>query len=162
MIYTPALIPELDVSDLEQSLHFYTRLLAFRVQYAREEEGFVYLAWGNAHLMLEAASGPGRRWRTAPLEAPYGRGVNFQVQIPDAGEIFIKLQAAGSPIVQRLEEKWYRRGTVEVGNHQFVAADPDGYLIRCFTDLGQRAVPPAADVIPFHVPAKPTAQKPPE
>ena len=154
MIYTPALIPELDVSDLEKSLKFYTQLLGFRVQYTREEEGFVYLAWGNAHLMLEIADGPGRRWHTSPLEAPFGRGVNFQIQIPDAGEIFVKMQAAGSPIIQHLEEKWYRRGTVEVGNHQFVVADPDGYLIRCFTDLGQRAIPAAADVIPFHTPAK--------
>ncbi|HEY0476960.1 MAG TPA: hypothetical protein VGD37_05520 [Kofleriaceae bacterium] len=37
-----------------------------------------------------------------------------------------------------MEERWYRRNDHEVGNRQFVVADPDGYLLRFFGDLGQR------------------------
>ena len=31
------------------------------------------------------------------------------------------------------EESWYRRGSEENGNRQFVVADPDGYLLRFYT-----------------------------
>ena len=36
-------------------------------------------------------------------------------------------------------ERWYRKNGAEVGNRQFVVADPDGYLLRFFEDLGSRA-----------------------
>ena len=75
----PVLVPELDVSDLARSLDFYVGLIGFEVLYERPEERFAYLTLGDAHLMLEEAAGPGRRFRTAPLERPYGRGVNFQI-----------------------------------------------------------------------------------
>ena len=39
-----------------------------------------------------------------------------------------------------LEERWYRREDEELGNRQFVVADPDGYLLRFFTNLGTRPV----------------------
>jgi uncharacterized glyoxalase superfamily protein PhnB len=59
---------------------------------------------------------------------------------------------AGAEIVMPMEERWYRVdvvqpggrwqtvGPTEVGNRQFVVADPDGYLWRPFQDLGQRRV----------------------
>ncbi|WP_217351229.1 hypothetical protein [Thalassospira marina] len=37
------------------------------------------------------------------------------------------------------EDKWYRIGDVESGNRQFVVADPDGYLLRFFEELGERS-----------------------
>jgi hypothetical protein len=57
---------------------------------------------------------------------------------------------AGVDIVVPIEERWYRvdvaesggrwqmTGSTEVGNRQFVLADPDGYLWRPFRDLGMR------------------------
>ena len=46
--------------------------------------------------------------------------------------------AAGLEPQLPLEGRWYRRGAGEVGNRQFAVADPDGYLLRFFTDLGER------------------------
>ena len=135
---TPRLIPELDVRNLGAALEFYVAQLGFRVLYERPEERFVMLEFEGARLMLEEATGPGRRFRTAPLEPPYGRGVNFQIQANDASALFGRLVSAGATIVIPLEEKWYRSGEQEVGNRQFVVADPDGYLLRFFTDLGSR------------------------
>ena len=74
----PGLVPELDVSDLAQSLEFYVGLIGFAVRYERPEERFAYLTLDRAHLMLEEAEGPGRRFRRAPLERPYGRGATFR------------------------------------------------------------------------------------
>lgn len=134
----PQLIPELDVTNLEQSLHFYVNTIGFSVKYERSEERFVMLDLEGAALMLEEAAGPGRRFRTAPLEKPFGRGVNFQIQVSDVDSIYKKVLASQSEIIVPLEERWYRSGAKELGNRQFVVADPDGFLLRLYSDLGSR------------------------
>jgi len=136
----PKLIPELDVADLDRSLAFYTQVIGFRVLYDRPEERFAYLDLDGVHMMLEEAEGPGRRFSTALLEHPYGRGVNFQIEVADVDALHARVQAAGFALLIPLEERWYRRDATELGNRQFVVADPDGYLLRFFTDLGERAL----------------------
>lgn len=136
----PRLIPELEVNDLRESLRFYLTTLGFMLRYDRPEERFAMLDLEGVYLMLEEAEGPGRRFRTAPLERPFGRGVNFQIQVSDARKLYDRVSAAGTEIVIPLEERWYRAGERELGNLQFVVADPDGYLLRFFTELGERRV----------------------
>jgi catechol 2,3-dioxygenase-like lactoylglutathione lyase family enzyme len=135
---TAPLVPELDVSDLDASLAFYVGVLGFSVRYERPEERFAYLKRDGAELMLEEADGPGRRFHTAPLEAPFGRGMNLQVQVTEVAKLLAAVREAGAEVVVDLEERWYRRKDLEVGNRQFVVADPDGYLLRFFEDLGAR------------------------
>lgn len=135
---TAALVPELDVADLETSLEFYVGILGFRVRYERPEERFAYLERESAELMLEEAAGPGRRFRTAPLERPFGRGVNLQIACGDVEALERRVTAAGLDLIVALETRWYRAGQIERGNRQFVVADPDGYLLRFFEDLGER------------------------
>lgn len=133
-----SLIPELDVSNLKHSLDFYVGHLGFALLYARPEERFAMLTLQGIRLMLEEAEGPGRRFQTAPLEKPFGRGVNFQIAIVNVDEIHQRALASHQTIVIPLEERWYRRDAQELGNRQFVVADPDGYLLRFCTDLGAR------------------------
>lgn len=133
-----ALIPELDVADLDRSLQFYLEVIGCELQYQRTEERFVFLGLEGAQLMLEEAAGPGRRFRTAQLEYPYGRGINLQIRVADVNSLYERSCASGFPIIIPLEEQWYRRDALEVGNRQFVISDPDGYLLRFFTDLGSR------------------------
>ena len=132
--------PELDVSNLETSLQFYVALLGFEISFARPEEKFAYLLLDGAGFMLEQV-GAGRSFHTAPLEQPYGRGVNFQIHVKDVRELQQRVQSAGISFVVPLEERWYRQGEIERGNRQFVVADPDGYLLRFFEDMGTRPVP---------------------
>jgi catechol 2,3-dioxygenase-like lactoylglutathione lyase family enzyme len=132
------LVPELDVTDLDISLAFYCDILGFRVRYQRPEERFAYLEREGAELMLEEAAGPGRRFRTAPLERPFGRGANFQIRVTDAPGLIERVRGAGASILLAIEDRWYRRGDGEVGNRQFVVVDPDGYLLRFFEDIGRR------------------------
>jgi catechol 2,3-dioxygenase-like lactoylglutathione lyase family enzyme len=138
------LVPELDVADLDQSLAFYVGVVGFRVLFDRPEERFAYLDRAGVHLMLEEAAGPGRRFRTAPLEHPYGRGVNFMIEVQEIERLHRRVQTGGFQIVIPLEERWYRENQIENGQRQFVVADPDGYLLRFFTDLGQRPVRPGS------------------
>ncbi|HEY1783772.1 MAG TPA: VOC family protein [Roseiarcus sp.] len=144
MATTPPVVPELDVADLARSLSFYVDILGFRVRIERPEERFAYLTRGPIHLMLEQAEGPGRRFRTAPLEYPFGRGINLQIEVPDVDHLHTETLRAGAAIHIPLEERWYRRGDEEVGNRQFVVIDPDGYLLRFFTSLGRRQSAPSA------------------
>ena len=132
------LVPELDVENLDRSLAFYVEVAGFRILFGRSEERFAYLDRDGAQLMLEEAAGPGRRFRTASLEHPYGRGINLMIEVSDIDALHTRITAAGLCIVIPLEERWYRENKIENGQRQFVVADPDGYLLRFFTDLGQR------------------------
>jgi catechol 2,3-dioxygenase-like lactoylglutathione lyase family enzyme len=132
------LVPELICADFARSLAFYTDVLGFAVRYARPEERFAYLEREGAELMIEQAVG--RAFLAAPLEHPYGRGVNFQIAVGDVATLHARVIDAGCPLYLPLEEKWYRRGAEEVGNRQFIVPDPDGYLLRFFQSLGVRAL----------------------
>jgi catechol 2,3-dioxygenase-like lactoylglutathione lyase family enzyme len=148
------LVPELDVTELAASLRFYARVLEFRTLFERPAERFAYLERDGVELMIQEAAGPGRRFRTAPLEPPCGRGVNFQLRVDDIEAVYGRAVEAGIEIVVPMEERWYRvdvaerggrwqtTGPTAAGNRQFVLADPDGYLWRPFRDLGVR---PATD-----------------
>jgi catechol 2,3-dioxygenase-like lactoylglutathione lyase family enzyme len=136
---TARLVPELDVSDLERSLTFYVEVCGFSILYERPAERFAYLELDGAELMLQAADGPGRRFRTAALEAPYGRGINLQIEVAEVEPILARILQVGAEIVVSLEERWYPSAEGVLGNRQLVVADPDGYLLRLFEDLGSRA-----------------------
>lgn len=137
----PALIPEFAVTDWRTSKAFYCDLLGFTVDYARPEDGFVMLKLGMARLMIDQI-GTGRSFddKHVPNHYPFGRGLNVQVEVADVWPAHTRLTAAQYPIYFALENKWYRRHDMETGNRQFVVADPDGYLIRLFQDLGTRAI----------------------
>ncbi len=129
--------PELDVSNLQNSLQFYVATLGFELLFERPEEKFAYLTLNGAGFMLEQI-GAGRSFCAAPLERPYGRGVNFQIRVDGVVDLLRRVQAVGIPLVLPMEERWYRQGANERGNRQFVVADPDGYLLRFFQDMGTR------------------------
>lgn len=93
---------------------------------------------GDAHIMLEELTGPGRRFTHAPLELPFGRGINFQIQINDVDDVYKLVQESNLIVHVPIEDRWYRKDDIEEGNRQFCVFDPDGYLLRFFTDLGKR------------------------
>lgn len=142
---TPALVPELSVSDWQASRAFYCGLLGFACRHQRPEDGFAYLTLGPAHLMIDQL-GLGRDFDPglSAADRPFGRGVNLQIRVPDLAPILATLDQAGWPLHLPPEDRWYRQGHREVGNRQCVVADPDGYLLRLFTDLGDRPAGAAA------------------
>ncbi|MDR3505138.1 MAG: VOC family protein [Acidocella sp.] len=132
------LVPELVVSDLEASLRFWRDLIGFSVAYDRPEAGFAYLDLDGAQVMLEQRSTADDQWVTGPLEAPLGRGINFQIEVPALQPVLDRLASAGWPLFMAPEEAWYRAGEVEMGQRQFLVMDPDGYLLRLAEDIGER------------------------
>lgn len=134
-----ALVPELDVFDLDTSLRFWCDGLGFVVAYSRAKSGFAYLEREGAQVMLNRING---NWETGPLERPLGRGLNFQFAVRAVAPILSRLDALGWPLFRPLHDAWYRAGTREVGCRQFLVQDPNGYLLRFSESLGDRAVSP--------------------
>ncbi len=132
------LVPEFLVTNLATSLHFWSKILGFSVAYDRPENGFAYLDLDGAQIMLEQRDEAERQWVTGPLEAPLGRGINFQIEMPAISPIIERLRLASWPLFMAPEEKWYRVGNAEVGQRQFLVLDPDGYLLRLVMSLGEQ------------------------
>lgn len=132
-----ALIPELTVSNLERSLEFYV-LLGFKVEYGRPEKGFYFLSLGRAQLMLEQFQPEG--WITGQLEPPFGRGINFQIEVKDLGPMLEGLALLEYPLYREPYETWRRVDQQLIGEREFLVQDPDGYLLRFSEHLGNRPI----------------------
>lgn len=136
----PDLVPELLVTDIAVSIDFWRGRCGFEIAYSRPDEGFAHLVRGSAHVMLEQR-GIGRNWVTGELERPLGRGLNFQIAVPDLAPILASLAQADWPLFMDPEEKWYRvSDSEEAGVGQFLVEDPDGYLLRFQSSIGRRSV----------------------
>jgi lactoylglutathione lyase len=124
------LVPELICSDLARSRSFYCDVLGFGVRYERPDERFVYLEREGAELMLEQPLTRDRLFPVAELVAPFGRGVNLQIEVHDVNAVHADVLAAGFDVFLPLEERRYERDDDAVVVRQFAVQDPDGYLLR--------------------------------
>ena len=131
-------IPELSVSNLENSLKFY-KTLGFKIEYERAENKFVFLSMGDIQFMLQELS-DNEKWELAPLTYPFGNGINFQLEVDSVDRIYSKLKEHNYPIAFDIEENWYRQDDKLLGNKEFLVQDPDGYLLRFSEDLGEKEV----------------------
>jgi catechol 2,3-dioxygenase-like lactoylglutathione lyase family enzyme len=133
------LVPELLVTDIDASLRFWCGLCGFSIAFERLYEGFAYLDRDGAQVMLEER-GRNRNWITGALDAPYGRGMNFEIRVASVDPILQSLTEAGWALFMRVEEKWYRVRDKETGVRQFLVQDPDGYLLRFSQRIGERSI----------------------
>ncbi len=129
-------IPELSVSDLQASLKFY-QTCGFKIEYERKEDLFVFISLGEIQFMLQEIT-PNDKWQIGKLEYPFGRGINFQLEVSNVQEIYDNLSKSGYKIAFPIEENWYREDDKLLGNKEFLVTDPDGYLLRFAEDLGSK------------------------
>ena len=127
------LIPELSVHDFKKSLVFYTNILGFKVEYSRSADLFAMLSLNNAQIMIQQVS---NNWDTGELIYPYGRGVNFQIEVKDVEEIIHRLHENNYSLFRTVQTNWYKVDDVKYGNKEFLVQDPDGYLLRFSQDAG--------------------------
>lgn len=129
-------VPELMVTDLTESLHFWTSLIGFDIAY--ERPGFAYLDRQGVQFMLEQYDPDEGQWLAAPLETPLGRGINFQITVDSVEPLLQRLAEVQWPLFRPCADTWYRADTVDVGQREFLVQDPDGYLLRLVESLGER------------------------
>ena len=141
-LFATALTPELLCTDIKVSLSFYVDVLGFTIQFQRKESGFAMLERQGSMLMLDQYRPENKRaWIAAPLEAPFGRGMNLQIETSAVDDLYARVQKSNATLFLPIEEKWYRADDVYLGNRQFIVQDPDGYLLRFYQDLGERDNP---------------------
>ena len=129
-------IPELSVTNLENSLKFY-KTIGFKIEYDRPENKFVFISLGKIQFMLQEIS-DNDKWNIMELTYPFGNGINFQLEVNNVNEIYKNLKDNNYKITFEIEENWYRQGNRLFGNKEFLIQDPDGYLLRFFEDLGEK------------------------
>jgi catechol 2,3-dioxygenase-like lactoylglutathione lyase family enzyme len=140
MLERNRLVPELMVSNLQNSLRFWVSCLGFSIAYQRPEDGFAYLDLNGAQVMLEQVDPDAGQWLTAPLSKPFGRGINLQIDVAEVASIIRHLVQAGFALYRDCQDTWYRADNIEVGQREFIVQDPDGYLVRLVERLGERAI----------------------
>ena len=131
-------IPELSVTNLENSLNFY-KLVGFKLEYDRPENRFAFISLGEIQFMLQEISNDDK-WNIAPITYPFGNGINFQLEVDNVDNIYANLKNANYEIAFDIEENWYRQDNKLLGNKEFLVQDPDGYLLRFSEDLGERKI----------------------
>lgn len=135
------LVPELTVSDLVASRRFYEAAGA-TVRFERSDPPFVYLDLPGEtipapQLMLEQDVHSG--WLRGPLVHPFGRGVNFQLEVRQLDSLVSTMTAHGYPPFRAAQETWYATDEgFEEGQREALFADPDGYVWRFVQVLGRR------------------------
>ena len=132
-MYWNKIIPELSVTNLEESLKFYTAA-GFKLEYDRPENKFAFISLGEIQIMLQEIS-DNDKWEVAPLTYPFGNGINFQLEVNNLDEIYNNLKNNNYKISFDIEENWYRQDDKLLGNREFLIQDPDGYLLRFFEDI---------------------------
>lgn len=130
-------IPELSVTNLENSLNFY-KTAGFEIKYNRTEDKFAFISLNNIQFMLQELSN-NDKWNVGELKYPFGNGIDFQLEVEDIDKIYNNFKDNNYIITFDIEENWYRQDDKMLGNKEFLIQDPDGYLLRFMQDLGEKA-----------------------
>ena len=140
MLNFNAVVPELAVTDWRNSLAFYCEVLGFEIVYSRPDEGFAFLRYGEAQLMIDQIC-IGRTFGDAAglVDGVLGRGVNLQIRVASLDPPLEGLRRVGVSLLLDCEERIYTIAGQDMVQRQFVVADPDFYLLR-FCEMA-RVVP---------------------
>lgn len=121
------LVPELSVTDINISKHFYIDILNFKLEYERKDDKFAFLSYQGSQLMIEQIND---NWNVGELEHPFGRGVNFQIETNEIEEISKRLKINNVKIYKDIfKSEYVANGEVFV-EQELLVQDPDGYLLR--------------------------------
>lgn len=121
-----SLIPELSVSNIENSKNFYQNL-GFQIVYERPENKFCFLKLENNQIMIEEVN---ENWNVGKLEYPYGNGINISMTISDIEFLYKNLKDKNFKFFKDLMVNEYKVKDKNSKDKEFLIQDPDGYLLR--------------------------------
>jgi catechol 2,3-dioxygenase-like lactoylglutathione lyase family enzyme len=119
----PAPVPEIPAADVDQAVAYYVKSLGFTLDWGGGPGGIAGVSRGNCRLFITSRefrtsygnTGPGLFWLNLGSKA-------------EVDELFAEWKSAQAKLVSEPEDKqWSLR--------EFIAADPDGNLIRVFYDF---------------------------
>ena len=120
------LIPELSVSNIENSKQFYLKL-GFKIMYERIEDKFAFIEYDGNQIMLEEIND---NWNTGKLEYPFGRGVNISMSVDNISEFYNNLKDKNIVFFKDIMVNKYKVNEQFYEDVEFLIQDPDGYLLR--------------------------------
>jgi uncharacterized glyoxalase superfamily protein PhnB len=119
----PPAVPEIPVSDIAAATAYYRDRLGFVVDWGGEELGLAGISRGECRIFL---ADPTYR-KTHGNAGVAMTWLNLQSK-EEVDELHRAWKAAGARLLSAPESKSW-------GLHEFVAADPDGNLLRVFYDF---------------------------
>ncbi len=122
------LIPELTVSDINRTKEFYINILGFKLEFERIEDKFIFLSFEGSQIMFEQFHNDG--WNIADMQYPYGRGVNFEIEVNNIDELYSKIFKNNIKLYRKLKTNFYIVNGKKEKQKEFLIMDPDGYLLR--------------------------------
>jgi len=123
------LIPEFTVFDFAKSLNFYTQILEFTIRYQRPSPAFAFLEFEGSQIMIQQQDRKDN-WSVGEMIHPYGRGINFQIDVPDVDRIYSRLKENKYKIFAPPEDHYYKENSTIHHEREILVQDPDGYLLR--------------------------------
>ena len=119
-------VPEIPVASVETAIAYYVETLGFRQDWGDEEGGIAGISRDDCRLFLTNAS--------------------FRQVIPNPGPIVIWLNLSSCAEVDALFAEWHAAGAHILSPpadkpwllREFLAADPDGNLLRVFHDFSPK------------------------
>ncbi len=121
-----SLIPELSVSNIENSKRFYENL-GFKIIYERIEDKFCFMQLEDNQIMIEEQND---NWNVGKLAYPYGNGINISMTINDVEKLYGDLRAKKIKFFMDLKVNEYKADDVVFQDKEFLVQDSDGYLLR--------------------------------
>jgi len=91
-------------------------------------------------IMVQELNKGNNKWQTGELEYPLGRGINFEIDIDNIDGMYNSLKNANYELFVDIEEHWYRKDNVLLGNKEFLVKDPNGYLLRFSEELPSKEI----------------------
>lgn len=121
-----SLIPELSVSNIDNSIKFY-KDIGFEIIYERKEDKFCFLQLEKNQIMIEQVND---NWNTGVLEYPFGRGINISMSVGNIDLYYDKIVKSGVKIFRDMKISKYCVDNTIYEDKEFLIQDPDGYLLR--------------------------------
>ncbi len=121
-----SLIPELTVTNIEESKKFYQNI-GFEIMYERKENKFCFLQLEENQIMIEEQND---NWNVGEMEYPFGRGINISMSISDVEKLYKELKEKNIKMFLDLEIHEYKVNNEIYKDKEFLIQDPDGYLLR--------------------------------
>ena len=121
-----SLIPELSVSNIENSKKFYQEL-GFKIIYERPEDKFCFIQLEENQIMIEEING---NWNVGELKYPYGNGINISMCVKDVERLYKSLKNKNIKFFIDLKISEYKVNDEIFMDKEFLIQDPDGYLLR--------------------------------
>ena len=121
-----SLIPELSVSNIENSKKFYQNL-GFEIMYERKEDKFCFIQLEKNQIMLQENND---NWVVGKMEYPYGNGINISMSINEVEGLYNTIKNKKIKFFMELKISEYKVNDKIFKDKEFLIQDPDGYLLR--------------------------------